>query len=250
MNKRTLVILQARMSSSRLPGKVMMRINGRPMIYWQIQRILKASKINDLVIATSNDSTDDSLVEFLRENSFFVHRGSMNNVLSRFVEIASKSPSDAYVRLTGDCPLVMPNLIDEMVDDFYERNVEYLSNTLVPTFPDGLDIEIFNDGALQKLSRLNLTNEELEHVTYGIHSRPGIFQVSNYMGQADHSSERWTVDYQEDFDFIKEVYEAFSGREAEFSYEEVLDFIAAVPSQKSHKNKFKRNEQLKRKNHG
>ena len=251
MSNRNLVVLQARMSSSRLPGKVMMKINGKPMIYWQIQRILKTKNVNSLVVATSTDSTDDSLANFLQENSIDVHRGSLDNVLSRFIDVAEKYPHDALLRLTGDCPLTMPDLIDKMIDNFYALDVDYLSNTLEPTFPDGLDIEIVKNGVLGKLSTFELEPKELEHVTYGIYTRPKTFKLSNYRNESNLSLERWTVDYQEDLDFIRSIFNEFPGRETEFTYQEVNEFLEENPQLKVQNHGHKRKEHLQDdKNHG
>lgn len=251
MSKRNLVVLQARMSSSRLPGKVMMEINSMPMIYWQVQRILKAKKVNSLVVATSTDSTDDSLAEFLEKNSIDVYRGSLDNVLSRFIEVAETYPHDALIRLTGDCPLVMPDLVDKMVDKFYEQGVDYLSNTLKPTFPDGLDIEIVKSSVLNKISTFKLERKELEHVTYGIYMRPETFKLSNYLNESDRGLDRWTVDYQEDLDFVRFIFKQFSGRETEFTYQEVIQLIEENPQLQAQNHRFKRNEHLQDgKNHG
>jgi spore coat polysaccharide biosynthesis protein SpsF len=246
MSRRTLAILQARMSSSRLPGKVMMEINGKPMIYWQIQRILEAETVNELVIATSIDSTDDSLANFLEDNSVKFHRGSLDNVLSRFTEVANKYPHDALIRLTGDCPLVMPRLIDLMVDKYYEQDVDYLSNTLTPTFPDGLDIEIVRSGVLEKLSTFELESKEFEHVTYGVYNRPEIFKLANYFNQIDRSLDRWTVDYQEDLEFVRAIFKKFSGQEAVFTYQEVINFLTNNPEPQSQIHGHLRNEQLQK----
>jgi|LakMenEpi03Aug12_release.lakeMendotaPanAssembly.Ray.scaffolds.fasta_scaffold514575_2 spore coat polysaccharide biosynthesis protein SpsF len=251
MSNRNLVVLQARMSSSRLPGKVMMEINGMPMIYWQVQRILRAKKVNSLVVATSTDSTDDSLAEFLEKNSIDVYRGSLGNVLSRFIEVAETYPHDALIRLTGDCPLVMAELIDKMVDKFYEQGVDYLSNTLKPTFPDGLDIEIVKSSILKKISKFKLERRELEHVTYGIYTRPESFKLSNYQNESDRSLDRWTVDYQEDLDFVRFIFRQFSGRETEFTYQEVIELMEEYPQLQAQNHRFKRNEHLQDgENHG
>jgi spore coat polysaccharide biosynthesis protein SpsF len=251
MSNQTLVVLQARMSSSRLPGKVMMKINDKPMIYWQVKRILEASRVSDLVVATSVDATDDCLVNFLEENSVKVHRGSLENVLSRFTGVASRYHHDALIRLTGDCPLVMPELIDQMVDEFYELDVDYLSNTMEPTFPDGLDIEIVRGGILEELATFKLGDVELEHVTYGIYTRPETFSLSNFTSKSNFSAERWTVDYQEDLEFIRAIFKEFSGRELYFSYQEVLDYLSENPGLTSLINGYTRNEQLHEgENHG
>ena len=244
MSGRTLVVLQARMTSSRLPGKVMMEINGKPMIYWQIQRILRSKCVNSLVVATSVDPSDDSLVLFLEENSISVYRGALENVLSRFIEVSERYAHDALIRLTGDSPFVMPQLIDQMVQAFYEQDVDYLSNTLEPTFPDGLDIEIIKPGVLQNLNAHNLEPKELEHVTYGIYTRPETFKLSNFLNESNRSHERWTVDYQEDLDFVRDVYANFAGHEPTFTYLELLDFLRQNPEIISGIDAARRNEQL------
>jgi spore coat polysaccharide biosynthesis protein SpsF len=244
MSNHTLVILQARMSSSRLTGKVMMKINEQPMIYWQIQRILESKNVNQLVVVTSDQSTDDPLVDFLQQNAVDVHRGSLNNVLSRFHEVNMKYSSDAFIRLTGDCPLVMPDLIDKMVEQFYEQDVDYLSNTLIPTFPDGLDIEVLKHGVLEKLADFQLGESELEHVTYGVYKRPEIFKLSNFLNEFDRSQDRWTVDYLEDLNFVREIFKNFSGKETKFTYQDVCSFLEASPELLKRNENHKRNEQL------
>lgn len=251
MSGRTLVVLQARMSSSRLPGKVMMDINGKPMIHWQIQRILSSKCVDSLVVATSVDPSDDSLVLFLEENSINVYRGVLDNVLSRYIEVSERYAHDALIRLTGDCPLVMPELIDQMVDAFYEQDVDYLSNTLIPTFPDGLDIEIIRQGVLQNLNAFNLEPKELEHMTYGIYTRPETFKLSNFLNESNRSQDRWTVDYQEDLDFVQAIYSHFLGRETKFTYKEIIEFLEENSQLRARNHWHTRNEQLQEDgNHG
>jgi len=224
--KRTIVILQARTSSTRLPGKVMMEINGEPMIYWQVKRILSAKRIDKLIIATSSDSTDDELANYLLGKGLLVYRGSLDNVLSRFLEVSAMHQHDALVRLTGDCPLVMPELLDAMISKFYEEEIDYLSNIIPSSYPDGLDIEIVRCGVLERLIRFNLSSEEIEHVTMGIYNRPESFRLFNYKNSSDNSNERWTVDYQSDFDFVSRVFSEFRTRESEFTLSELMEFLA------------------------
>ena len=251
MSGRTLVVLQARMTSSRLPGKVMMEINGKPMIYWQIQRILRSKTVNSLVVATSVDPSDDALALFLEENSISVYRGALDNVLSRYIQVSEMYPHDALIRLTGDCPLVMPELIDQMVGAFYEQDVDYLSNTLEPTFPDGLDVEIMKEGVLAQLVLLNLNQKELEHVTYGVYTRPKLFKLENFSNKVDSSAQRWTVDHQLDLDFARRVFLEFQGRETDFTYQEVNEFLRGNPELQARNSSFQRNEQLHNEdNHG
>jgi len=240
----TVVILQARMSSSRLPGKVMLKINGEPMIYRQIERIKNALTIDEIIVATSTDSTDDSLTEFLIEKSLRVFRGALDDVLSRFLEIQSEMNPTAVVRLTGDCPLVMPDLIDRMVLKFYDSNVDYLSNTLEPTYPDGLDIEVIRPSALRKLKMFDLSIAEKEHVTLGIYSRPSKFSFENFCGDEDFSNERWTVDYIEDLEFVRHVFSEFQGRESNFTFEDVMLSMSKNSIRKSTIAGDRRNEKL------
>ena len=240
----TVAILQARMSSSRLPGKVMMPINGVPMIYRQIERIKQATTISELIVATSTDPSDDILVEYLRTKGVRVFRGSLEDVLSRFLEIEIELQPTTIIRLTGDCPLVMPELIDKMVIRFHEANVDYLSNTLEPTYPDGLDIEIIKASAMRKLSRIELSEAEKEHVTLGIYRRPSVFTLENFRSDIDLNQNRWTVDYLEDLNFVRQVFMAFTGKESIFSFADTIMFLNSKQGLKSAISSDRRNEKL------
>ena len=232
------------MSSSRLPGKVMAEVNDFPMIYWQIKRIEKAKLISGICVAISDDPTDDLLFNFLTEHKIEVVRGDLDNVLERFKKVIDSHSQGNIIRLTGDCPLVMPKLIDEMVVKFEEKFPDYLSNSLVPSFPDGLDIEIFSSEAISRLESLDLSKMELEHVTLGFYNRPDLFRVLNFSTPMNRSSMRWTVDYPEDLDFVRSVYSHFKGRESIFDYEEVLEFLRLNPEVVSGIVASRRNEAL------
>ncbi len=217
------------MSSTRLPGKVLRFINGKPMIYWQIQRIKKAKLVDKLILAISEDTSDDVLAEYLGSiNQVFV-RGSLNDVFDRFRKVESIYKSQSIVRLTGDCPLVMPELIDEIIEQFYKQNLDYMSNTLTLTFPDGLDVEIFKSDVLDRLQDLNLSILEREHVTLGIVNRQDIFSTRNYFNDRNISSYRWTVDNQKDFEFVTKVFAHFELNEVNFSQKELEKFVQSNP---------------------
>ncbi len=234
MTKKTLVILQARMTSTRLPGKVFAKINGMPMIYWQIMRIREATRVDELVVATSTDESDDGLANFLEKEGFLVERGPLNDVLARFLQAVTRFDDfENIVRLTGDCPLVMPDIIDEMVTAFENSNIDYLSNSLEPTFPDGLDIEIIRREALIKLSHRILSALEREHVTLALRNQENEFAIQNYRQPIDLSKMRWTVDYEEDLDFVRRIYSEFIGKETSFGYRDVLSLIRAKPELKN-----------------
>jgi spore coat polysaccharide biosynthesis protein SpsF len=241
---RYLVVLQARMSSNRLPGKVLKSINGQPMIFRQINRVVESTQVEDLIVATSLNSSDDELVKFLESKDVKVFRGSLDNVLSRFLEITKKINPTNVIRLTADCPLVMPKLIDEMIDYFEEKSPDYLSNSLVPTFPDGLDVEIISSEALSRLESLDLSKMELEHVTMGIYNRPDLFKVLNFSNTVNQSNMRWTVDYPEDLDFVRSVYSHFKGQESIFDHQKVLEFLRSNPEVVSGISASRRNEAL------
>jgi spore coat polysaccharide biosynthesis protein SpsF len=234
MANNNLVILQARMSSTRLPGKVLAIINGQPMIFWQIQRIKEAKSIDELIVATSTDQSDDALVEFLELNGVLVHRGPIDDVYERFRQVLNRLVnSQTIVRLTADCPFTMPELIDEMVNKFESSDIDYLSNSLAPTFPDGLDIEIITRTAFLKLGDYPLSATEKEHVTLGLRNRPNKFKIENFSQDFDLSKLRWTVDYEGDLKFAREIYAEFRGQEARFNYSDLLKILEAKPELKN-----------------
>ena len=240
----TIAILQARMSSRRLPGKVLREINGKPMIYWQLQRIYRAKNVDKVIVATSTDTTDDPLIDFLISEEALYVRGSLDNVKERFDNVIAQFPTESFIRLTGDCPLVMPSLIDDLVDAFHEADVDYLSNTIKPTFPDGLDIEVVKTEAFRKLDNASLSKAEIEHVTYGLYSRTGQFTTQNFVNSEDLSNLRWTVDYQEDLEFVRKVFSYFTGREDSFNLIELLDYLGNNRELKSTIDANRRNESL------
>jgi spore coat polysaccharide biosynthesis protein SpsF len=212
------------MSSTRLPGKVMLEVNGRPMISWQISRILQ-SDVDGLVLVTSTEESDDTLTDFVISLGVPVYRGSIENVFSRFWNVLETYKPERFLRLTGDCPLVMPNLINEMLTDFEKFPCDYMSNTNPPTFPDGLDIEIASFATLERLSKFELTADEKEHVTLGVYKRPAEFMLRNFTAPYDYSNMRWTVDYPEDLAFVRRVYSQFIGSENNFAFEDVVQLI-------------------------
>lgn len=222
----------------------MKSINGQPMIYRQIQRVLGSTLVKEVVVATSTSNSDDELVEFLESIGVKVFRGSLENVFSRFIDISKEFNPINIIRLTGDCPLVMPRIIDEMIAYFEENLPDYLSNSLNPSFPDGLDVEILSRETISKLESLNLSKMELEHVTLGVYTRPEMFRIMNFSDPINRSNMRWTVDYPEDLEFVRTVYSHFKGREANFSYEEVLEFLNLNPEVTSAISASRRNEAL------
>lgn len=228
--KEFLVFLQARMNSSRLPRKVLLKINGTPMIQLQINRILQSKEINGLVVLIPDTAENDELYSMLAKIGVDVFRGSENDVLQRYIDALFKFPTRNIVRVTADCPLFMPDILDEMIRKFRRTNPDYLSNTLVETYPDGLDVEIFSSLSLRKLSDLKPSNLEFEHVTLGLYTRPEMFKLEGFQSPMDLSEERWTVDYPGDFEFVKGVFEHYAGKEQEITISDILHYVQINPT--------------------
>ena len=226
MKIQSLAVLQARMSSRRLPGKVLMPINDMPIIYWQIKRVLKSNAIDDLVVATSIDKSDDVLVDYLENIGIKTHRGSLDNVFSRFVDIEKIYMPERIIRLTADCPLIMPEIIDKIVNLQKESNSDYCSNTIIPTFPDGLDTEVVKFGNFSKFNESNLTAEDLEHVTLVFHRKANEIKYINYFNKEDFSDFRWTVDDAKDLDFVRTIYGIFRGNEDIFTFQDLMEVLS------------------------
>lgn len=237
----TIAIIQARASSSRLPGKVLKHVNGRPILEWQILRALQTKNISRVILATSDQPSDDETAKVGARCGIPIIRGNLENVLSRFVKVINQFNPKTVIRITGDCPLYMPRMCETMLSKFSEIEVDYLSNTLTPTFPDGCDIEIFTSSSLLQIEKMHLNPHELEHVTPGIYRRKELFRCVNFTNIKDESVHRWTLDTQEDLDFISAVYAYFTDREIVFTYNEVMEFLRENPRSARYDSGFMRN---------
>ena len=203
-----LAILQARMTSSRLPGKVMAPVLGEPMIGRQVERLRRSRRIDRLVVATSIDPSDDPLAIYCEGLELTVFRGSLQDVLSRYRMAASLFPkAAAIVRLTADCPLADPELIDKVIDHHHAVNADYTSNTLGHrTYPHGLDAEVIRPEVLAEAADLAADAYDREHVTPYVYRRPEIYRLAGVARHESLADLRWTVDLPEDLAFVREVY--------------------------------------------
>ena len=224
-----LAVLQARCSSTRFPGKVLAPLLDRPMILRQIERVKKSELIDRLIVATSVDESDDELVELLADAAIEVGRGPLDDVVARFGLVAAGVEFDHIVRLTADCPLADPQVIDTVVRSHVRTLSDYTSNTLVPSYPDGLDLECLSAEAFARLLELPLTRREREHVTLGIYGRPDQFHLHNVSQMPDRSHLRWTVDVPEDLDFVRTIYERLYDEDNDFGQESILRLLADNP---------------------
>lgn len=222
-------VLQARMSSQRLPGKVLAPVLGEPMIARQIKRLQRARRLDRLIVATSVDASDDPLALACRERGISVHRGSLRDVLERYVEAVSPCAADGVVRLTADCPLADWTVVDRVIEAFLARGVDYVSNIDPPTYPDGLDVEVMTSAALQQAHRDARSAAEREHVTLHIRRRPQTYSRFNVTHERDLSAMRWTVDEHEDLEFVRAVYARLYPARPDFTLTDVLALLEREP---------------------
>jgi glutamate-1-semialdehyde 2,1-aminomutase len=237
---RTVAIVQARMGSTRLPGKVMKLIGGIPMIEILLARLTYALQLNEIMVATSVDSSNKPLVDHVRALGYKCYQGSENDVLDRYLQAAKSAGADVLVRITGDCPLVDPRLVDEVVIQFKLTDVDYFSNTSPPTFPDGLDIEVFTLTALEKAAQESSKPYDHEHVTPYFREL-GRFRQAGLKWSEDLSSLRWTVDEPADFLVVSKIFDHFAP-DIHFSWQQVLHLQRSQPEIFTPNQKLIRNE--------
>jgi glutamate-1-semialdehyde 2,1-aminomutase len=229
-------LVQARMGSTRLPDKVMNPVCGVPMIELLLARLSRAKEIDQIVLATSVDPRNRVLVEHVRTLGYACEQGSEEDVLGRYVQAAKNHQADVVVRITGDCPLVDPELVDEVIRRFKEANVDYFSNTHPPTYPDGLDIEVCTFKALEKANRETSDPFDREHVTPYLR-KPGKFEVEVMLHSQNLSALRWTVDEPADLAVIEKIFCHFYPR-TDFTWCEVLEL------QRQQLNSFNTNQHI------
>lgn len=225
-----LTILQARTSSTRLPGKVLRALCGAPMLQRQIERVRRAQRIGTLVVATSVDPSDDPIESLCAAIGVACHRGPLDDVLGRFAgALAAFGTTDHVVRLTGDCPLADWDVIDATIDRHLQSGADYTSNTLELTFPKGQDVEVMKAQHLADAAREAVDPYEREHVTPFLYRRPERFRLANFDRTPPLPDLRWTVDTPEDFAFVTRVYEALYPANPAFTSDDVLRLTAADP---------------------
>ena len=229
MSADVLAIVQARSSSTRLPGKVLADLVGAPMIMRQLERIARATTIDRIVVATSIDASDDALAELLTAEGVTVRRGPLDDVFERFRRVVEEMEPRTIVRLTADCPLTDPAVIDAVVAAHHARGGDYTSNVIERTYPHGLDAECVSASAFETLARTPLNPQEREHVTLGLYTRPESFHLESVTQAENLSKLRWTVDYSSDLDFARAIYSALYPANPAFSQRDIVDHIRENP---------------------
>ena len=240
MDLKILAIVQARTGSTRFPGKVLKKIKDKTLIEILFYRLSLCHRIDKIVLATTTRNEDLILANLIEKLGFDVYKGSGRNVLSRYYNAAKKYKADHIIRITGDCPLIDPKLVNDVITHYLESNVDYTSNTGPPTFPDGLDTEIFSYKALSHAYKNADTVYDKEHVTTFL-KNSNIFKRSSISNEIDYSSERWTVDEPEDLEVIKRVLDYFHPK-LDFSWKDILKLKTKKPEYFSFNSKIKRNE--------
>ena len=241
-----LTIVQARVSSTRLRRKVLKPILGEPMLARQIERIRRSQLVDQHMVATSSDSSDDAIERLCNELRLPCFRGSLNDVLDRFYNAAKSYAPDHVVRLTADCPLIDPEIMDKAIRFHTQGDYDYASNTLDPSFPDGLDVEVFRFSCLAQAWQAAKLPSQREHVTPFIYGNPQRFRLGSFRNERDLSLLRWTVDEPEDFEFVTQVYQALYPSNPDFRTSDVLRLLDNNPSLLSLNAEYQRNDGFKK----
>jgi spore coat polysaccharide biosynthesis protein SpsF len=241
-----LAILQARMTSTRLPGKVLKDILGKPMLVRQLERVRRSQRIDKLVVATSTDQSDSAITELCAFEGVDCFRGNLSDVLDRYYQCTKQYPPSLIVRLTGDCPLADSEIIDSAIDLHERERNDYTSTTLQPSFPDGLDVEVVTPSALEVAWKEAVEPFEREHVMPFIWRRPERFKLGQFRNAQDYSQLRWTVDRPEDLELVLAVYRTLYPHNQQFGWRDVLALVTAQPDLTKLNSHIVRNESLKR----
>jgi spore coat polysaccharide biosynthesis protein SpsF len=228
---RTVAIIQARVGSTRLPGKVLLDLCGKTVLGRVVERTSRMTRIKDLVVATSNLETDDAVEDECRRLGVACFRGSEDDVLDRFRGAAQALGAEQCVRITADCPLIDPQVSDDIVAQFEAADppVDYASNKIPQSFPRGLDTEVFTREALERSAKWAKKPYHRTHVTAYMYQTPELFTVLSVVSDVDRADWRWTIDTPEDLAFVRSVYERFE-RRSDFTWLDVVKLIENEPS--------------------
>lgn len=216
---KTVIISQARMTSTRLPGKILKEVLGKPLLEYQIERLLRVPNADALVIATTVNASDEPVAQLCDRLRIPCFRGSEDDVLARYYHAAREHRADIVVRVTSDCPLIDPAVVATVIEEFKRepRRFDYVANTLERTFPRGMDTEVFSFAALAEAHREATLPAHREHVTAFIYNQPQRYRLGNVKNDTDCSRYRWTVDTIEDFDLISRIIAAVYPSQREFT---------------------------------
>jgi spore coat polysaccharide biosynthesis protein SpsF len=228
MGMKTIAVVQARMGSKRLPGKALMDLGGETALARVVGRLRSATSIGQVIVATSTSPSDDRILQECDRFGVECFRGSELDVLDRYYGAANAYRADTIARITADCPLIDPALVDETMCVFQEQQADYASNSLRCTYPRGLDVEVFTFAALNLAWQNGLKPYEREHVTPYFYEHPELFRLASVVGTADYSHYRWTLDTAEDLKVLRTIYERFEGDNT-FTWRDVIALMEREP---------------------
>lgn len=226
---KTLIIVQARMTSTRLPGKVLLPLAGEPMLTRLVERLRRVQRADAIVIATTTNATDEPIATLCAQLNVPCHRGSELDVLSRYADAARLHGADVVVRITSDCPVIDPTLIDQVIAVFQESDSDCVSNMLPPTWPYGMAVEVFSAAALAQAHAEATLPAEREHVTPFLYAHPERYRLRNVTSPVDLSHHRWTVDTPEDYELVRRLFEALHPARPHFTQNDILAVLDAHP---------------------
>jgi len=226
---KTIAIVQARMGSTRLAGKSLQEIGGWSMLARVVRRLQRSRRLSGVVVATTVGDVDQPIVEEAARLGVAVSRGSERDVLDRYHQAALAHPADAVLRITSDCPLIDPDVIDRVVTALDRERADYASNVLPRTFPRGLDAEAITSAALERVWQSATQAHQREHVTLYVHDHTREFRTASVVHDEDLSHHRWTVDEPDDLLFVRAVYHAMGNRD-DFAWTDVLDVLVREPA--------------------
>ena len=225
--KKIVATIEARMNSSRLPGKVLKEINGKPMIEYLINRLKTIDSIDEIILATTDSKSDDKLEKIALENSILVYRGSEENVMSRVLFAAENFNADIIVETHGDNPLLDPQIIDQAISMYLANNLDYIGNSHIHSYPLGMDIQVFSTKALRKSYDLTSDKLDREHVTLHIRKNPKLFRSFNLIAPQElrRPEIHLTVDEEEDFELVSKIIQNFGKKNPNFSCLDIIDYL-------------------------
>lgn len=227
----TVIIVQARMTSTRLPGKVLKTVLGKPLLDYQLERLRRVKLASRIVIATTTNDTDQPIVEWCERQGIDCFRGSEQDVLARYHGAAALYHADTIVRITSDCPLIDPAVIDRIIQHYLDHrsSCDYASNCLERSYPRGMDVEVFSRRALDEAFAEAAESAEREHVTPFIYRHPERYRLANIAYRENQGRHRWTVDTPEDFELVEKILGALYPAKPSFTLEDVLDLLQRHP---------------------
>jgi len=221
-------IIQARMSSQRLPGKVLQIVEGKPMLQYLIERLAKCVHVNSILVATSKDSSDAPIIDFCKERRITYYLGDLHNVASRFLEIAARYHLKTFVRINGDSPLLDSRLVDQAIEFFSKDTFDLVTNVLERTYPTGQSVEVIASDAFRKAYSHAQAPEDFEHVTKTFYKKPESFKIFNFKCNGSYQDVKLAVDTPEDMKMFQEIIKHLTKPHWDYTLEEIVPIYRSI----------------------